>query len=159
MPVGVEPGDDVADVVRVRRDDRIIARLGQILRGPVERLDERRRIVDDHRLLVRKIERRICVTNPDARPLQQLTRMFVVAFAAATTAFSSVRSENTNILMRRLRLAAPIASMIGLAESFGRTISERAMLVRARLRRTPPNTSRSRYRCERASRRGCPILR
>ena len=46
MPVGVEPGDDVADVVRVRRDDRIIARLGQILRGPIERLDERRRIVD-----------------------------------------------------------------------------------------------------------------
>ena len=45
MLVGLEAGDNLGDLAAVRRRDRIVARLRQILRLPVERLNERRLVV------------------------------------------------------------------------------------------------------------------
>jgi len=41
----LEALDDLAHVMAARRDDRIVTRLGQIPRRPVERIDERRHVV------------------------------------------------------------------------------------------------------------------
>ncbi len=85
IPVGLEALDDFVDLVRVRGDDGVVARLGQVLGLPVERLDERRLVVDHHRLLVREVERRIAVDHLDSSGGECLPRVLVLFFAAAAS--------------------------------------------------------------------------
>src|SRR4029453_4217783 len=63
--------------------------------------------------------------SPPRRAGLSITRTLTPCFCAAITAASSAGSENRNILMRNDFFADAIASIIGLAESSGMTISER----------------------------------
>ena len=142
-PVRLEALDDLVHLMRVRGDDRIIAGLGQVLGLPVQRLHERRCVVDDHRFLVSQVERRIAVDHLDAGLGQHLSRILVFLLAAAARRIqhdahlhaalmradhrlaASCGSEKTNILIRSDFSAWSMASRIGLAESSGRTIRDR----------------------------------
>ena len=75
--------DHSPDFELMRRDDGVVARLGEVARLPVERLDEARRVVDHHRLLVRERELRIAVADLDLGRDQRLARLVVVARAVA----------------------------------------------------------------------------
>ena len=68
----------------VRRDDRVVARFGQISRLPVQRLDEADLVVDHHRLLMRQVELRIAVAHLDAGVGERGARLFVLGLAAAS---------------------------------------------------------------------------
>ena len=76
-------GDDLVDLVLVRRDDRVVAGFRDVARLPVERHDERGRVVDDHRLLVREVERRIAVQYRHAALRERPARLLVLGLAAA----------------------------------------------------------------------------
>ena len=71
------------DLVTVRRGDGVVARLGQVLRRPVERFHEGRLVVDHHRLLVREAEGGIAVLHLDAGVLEGLAGGLVVVLAVA----------------------------------------------------------------------------
>ena len=82
LPVGVEALHHLVDLVRVRGGHRVVAGLGQVLRLPVERLNEGRVIVYHHRLLVGYFEGRIAVDYVDPGIGQQGPRLIVLLFAA-----------------------------------------------------------------------------
>ena len=67
----------------VRSHDRVVARLGEVARLPVERLDESSLVVDHHRFLVSEVELRIAVAHVDAGGGKNLARFLVLLLAAA----------------------------------------------------------------------------
>src|SRR6267142_2761852 len=83
MPVGLEALDDLGHVMMARRDHRVVTRLRQVSRGPVERLDKCRLIIDHHRLLVREVEGGIGIPHVDLCPLARLPGGVVVVLTAA----------------------------------------------------------------------------
>ena len=83
VPVRLEALDDPGDVMATRRHHRVVTRLGQIPRDPVERLDERRLIVHHHRFLVGEIERRIGVLHVDVHMFERLAGGVIVVLTAA----------------------------------------------------------------------------
>ncbi len=83
VPVGLEARGDLLDLVAMPGGDRVVARLGQVLRLPVERLHEGELVVHHRRLLVRDRELGIGVDHFNARALQLLPRRLVLRLAAA----------------------------------------------------------------------------
>jgi hypothetical protein len=83
VPVGLEALDRLGHFAPMVRHDGVIARRGQVLGGPVERLDERGALVDHHRLLVREVERGAGVLHGDVRSLERPAGGGVVLPAAA----------------------------------------------------------------------------
>jgi hypothetical protein len=82
VPVGLETLDDLVHLVAVRRDHGVVAGLRQVLRRPVEGLDERGRIVHHHRLLVRQVDGGVAGDHVDARVGELLAHHLVVFLAA-----------------------------------------------------------------------------
>lgn len=82
-PIRIEAGDHLGDLLRVRRDDRVVARLGEIADLPVRGFDEAGIVVDHHRLLVRERERRVAVANLNTRGDQRGARLAVLLLAVA----------------------------------------------------------------------------
>ena len=78
LPVGVEAAHHLGHFVAVGGDDGIVAGLRQVLRFPVQRLDEADLVVDDHRLLMRQVEGRVAVAHLDAGVGEQLARLLVL---------------------------------------------------------------------------------
>src|SRR5262249_37212350 len=66
---------------------------------------------------------------PFRRAAFRIARAFTPGFVAAITARRSRASEKTNILMRSVCVASPIALTIGSAESSGRTMRDRDTLL------------------------------
>ena len=64
-------------------DNRVVTRLGEVFRRPVERLHKCDLVVHDHRLLVREAEVRVAVFHVDAGFFQLLARRLVFFLAAA----------------------------------------------------------------------------
>jgi hypothetical protein len=62
----------------MRRDDGVVARLGQVLRRPIERHHEGGGVVYDHRLLVGQAELGIRSANFDTRFRERLASVLVV---------------------------------------------------------------------------------
>ena len=83
VPVGLEAFDDLGHVMAALRDHRVVTSLRQVSRGPVERLDERRLVVDHHRFLVREGEGGVGVFHVDVHPLERPARHVIVVFTAA----------------------------------------------------------------------------
>ncbi len=83
VPVGFEARDDLADFARVVGDDRVIASFGQILGGPVERLDERALFIHDHRLFVGDLESGVAVDDIDSSTGKLFAGVLVVLLPAA----------------------------------------------------------------------------
>ncbi len=67
MPIGLEALDDLLDLALVIDDDGLVPRLSQVLRRPVQRLDERGLLVDYHRFLVRQVEGGVGISDRDVR--------------------------------------------------------------------------------------------
>ena len=85
FPVRLEAIDDLANLLHVGRDDRVVAGAGEILRRPVEGLHERGLFVHHHRLLVRQVEVRIRVRDLDAALAERPPRAGVLFFSAAAS--------------------------------------------------------------------------
>ena len=66
VPVGIEAARDLVDLVLMGGDDGVVARLGDVLGLPVERLDEGDGVVDDHRLFVGHVELGVAVADVNA---------------------------------------------------------------------------------------------
>jgi len=85
VPIGLETLDDFRHIVPPCRDDRVVARFGEVFRRPVERFHECRVVVDDHRLFVREIEGRVRVLDVNICPLERFTGGVVVVLAVAAS--------------------------------------------------------------------------
>ena len=95
VPVGLEARRDLGHLVRHSRYDGVVARLGQVLRLPIERLHERDVVVDEHRLFVRQLERRIAVGHVHIRGHERLARRDVLLLAAAARRIQHHAHGNT----------------------------------------------------------------
>src|SRR6266404_6990231 len=82
VPIRLEARHDLSDFVPVIRDHRVVPGPGKVLRLPIERFDERRVAVDDHRLLVRERQGRVAVDYVDPRPRELLACPLVVILTA-----------------------------------------------------------------------------
>src|SRR6516164_1842427 len=82
-PIGLEALENLVHFTLVGGHYGVVARFGQILGFPVKRLDERRMVVDYHRLFVREVEGWVAVDNLDAGVPQHLPRSIIFFFAAA----------------------------------------------------------------------------
>src|SRR5882724_5981368 len=81
VPVGLEALDDLAHLARAGGDDGVVARFGEVLERPVERLHERGLVVDDHRLLVGQGERWIAVPDLDTIPDERAACVAILLLA------------------------------------------------------------------------------
>jgi hypothetical protein len=82
MPIRLETLRDLVHLVSVRRHHRVVARLREVPGLPIERLHERRLVVNQHRLLVRDVKSGIAVEHGDARPRELFVSLLVLMLSA-----------------------------------------------------------------------------
>src|SRR5882757_1913904 len=78
IPVSVKASGDLVDLVLVRGKDSIVARICEVRRLPIERLDESKRVVNDHRFLMRQIKSGVTCRNLDSGIRQRNPRIIIL---------------------------------------------------------------------------------